>query len=73
MTLTVPLTHSRVSELLVYATVYGEFNEATPNGTTSDIGGPMNDLQRGAIIAYKKVLGLLPEDYPFTPAAEPTA
>lgn len=48
-------TH-RLRELLDYATVYGEFNEATPNGTTSDLGEPMDDARRDAIRWIKELL-----------------
>jgi hypothetical protein len=64
--LTAMLTQSRVEELLDYATVYGDWDETTPNGETHNLSGePMNDCRRTAIICYKKVLGLLPDDYSF--------
>lgn len=69
-----PISTARICELLDYATVYGEWSEHTPNGTmTALAGGPMNDYQRAAILTYKKVLGLLPEDYhyPEMPTAMP--
>lgn len=56
------LSQTRVEELLDYATVYGEFDETTPNGTQCEYGEsfatPMNDQRRSAIVAYKQVLGL---------------
>lgn len=58
-----PLSATRISEFLDYATSYGEFNETTPNGTPCPNGGsPMNDSRRTAIWCYKKVLGIIPED-----------
>lgn len=58
------LSPVRVSEFLDYATAYGEFDENTPNGTRSQLSGePMNEYRRNAIVIYKRVLGLLPEDY----------
>ncbi len=58
------LSEPRVRELYHYASSYETMDEATPNGTPCAHGGtPMNDARRAAIIAYKKVLGLLPELY----------
>lgn len=61
------ISECRVRELLDYATCYGEFNEDTPYGTQCAQGEsfatPMSQGRRSAIIAYKKVLGLLPDDY----------
>lgn len=53
-----------VAELLDYATVYGEFDEATPIGAVSTHGTRLGFGQKHAIIAYKKVLRQLPIDYP---------
>jgi hypothetical protein len=58
------LSHTRVSELLDYASVYGEFSETTPLGTMSTHGTVLGRGQHHAIIAYKKVLCLLPIDWP---------
>jgi hypothetical protein len=70
------LSQSRIEELLDYATqsrVYGDWDETTPNGETHSLSGePMNDCRRTAIICYKKVLGLLPEDYSFPAPKEVT-
>lgn len=64
------LSRSRVMELYHYASSYETLDENTPNGTPCQHGGiPMNDARRAAIIAYKKVLGLLPENYVTTIAA----
>jgi hypothetical protein len=58
------ISESRVRELLDYASSYGTLDENSPNGTPCQHGGtPMNDARRAAIVAYKKVLGLLPDDY----------
>lgn len=58
-----PMSAVRICEFLDYATSYGDFNEATPNGTECSFGGtPMNDTRRTAIWVYKKVLGLIDED-----------
>lgn len=77
-----PLSYSRMSELLDYATCYGEFDENTPNGTTSQYGEnmttPMNDIRRNAIWVMKRFMGIIPEgteppeydDTPKTPVAE---
>ena len=54
------LSHARVSELLDYASVYGEFDEDTPIGTRSTHGSILTEGQLHAIIAYKKVLCLMP-------------
>lgn len=55
------LSACRVSELLDYATSYGEMDENTPNGTVTESSAkPMCDERRATIIAYKKVLKLLP-------------
>lgn len=60
-----PLTFTRMSELLDYATCYGEFDETTPNGTISKYGeqmsSPMNDIRRHAIWIYKRCMGIIPE------------
>lgn len=56
------ISESRVREFLDYATVYGQFNELTPNGTPADppkMGSPMSNMRRSAIMAYKQVLGEL--------------
>lgn len=68
---TAMLSRVRISEFLDYATAYGEFDENTPIGTVgSEIAGdPMSEARRATIIAYKKVLGLLPENY--TPEPRP--
>lgn len=58
------LSPTRVAELLDYATVYGEFDETTPIGAISSHGTVLGFGQRHGIIAYKKVLGLLPVDHP---------
>lgn len=59
-----PMSFTRISEFLDYATAYGEFDENTPNGTRSPMSGePMNEYRRNAIVIYKRVLGMLPEDY----------
>lgn len=53
------ISESRVREFLDYATVYGQFDEMTPNGTLTDppnLGSPMNNMRRSAILAYKRVL-----------------
>ena len=59
---TAMLSHDRVSELLDYASVYGEFDENTPIGTQSSHGSILSEGQLHAIIAYKKVLCLMPVD-----------
>lgn len=62
-----PMSLNRIAEMLDYATVYGEWDENTPNGATTGLAGePMNDYRRNAIVLYKKVLGVLPEDYVVT-------
>lgn len=57
-----PLSFTRMSELLDYATCYGEFDEHTPNGTISKYGegmsSPMNDIRRHAIWIYKRCMGI---------------
>lgn len=55
------LSRTRISELLDYATVYGAVDENSPNGPIDDplAGEYMTDVRRGAIWAYKRVLGLL--------------
>lgn len=59
-----PMSLNRIAEMLDYATVYGEWDENTPNGAITGLAGePMNEYRRNAIIIYKKVLGVLPEDY----------
>lgn len=77
-----PLSFTRMSELLDYATCYGEFDEHTPNGTISKYGegmsSPMNDIRRNAIWVMKRFMGIIPEgteppeydDTPKTPVAE---
>lgn len=77
-----PLSFTRMSELLDYATCYGEFDEHTPNGTISKHGegmsSPMNDIRRNAIWVMKRFMGIIPEgteppeydDTPKTPVAE---
>lgn len=58
-----PMSLNRIAEMLDYATVYGEWDENTPNGATTGLAGePMNDSRRTAIWVYKKVLGIIPED-----------
>lgn len=58
-----PLSFTRMSELLDYATCYGEFDENTPNGTISKYGpgmsSPMNDRRRSAIWTYKRCMGIV--------------
>lgn len=77
-----PLSFTRMSELLDYATCYGEFDENTPNGTTSQYGEnmttPINDIRRNAIWVMKRFMGIIPEgteppeydETPKTPVAE---
>jgi hypothetical protein len=54
------LSDSRISEMLDYATNYGEFDENTPNSTkpndARDTATPMCDLRRASILAYKELL-----------------
>ena len=50
------LSDTYIRELLDFATVYGEFDENTPNGTTSDLSTPMDDTKRDAIRVYKELL-----------------
>lgn len=71
---TAVLSRARISELLDYASVYEEFDETTPIGTPSSHGTVLSEGQLGAIIAYKKVLCLLPEDWvpPVAAACGPT-
>ena len=57
------LSRTRIGELLDYASVYGEFDETTPVGTVSTHGTAFSEGQLHAIIAYKRVLGMLPEDW----------
>ncbi len=57
------LSETRIRELLDYASVYGEFDETTPIGTASSHNTALSEGQHHAIIAYKKVLGLLDVDY----------
>jgi len=68
------LSAVRVSELLDYATCYGEFDLDTPNGTKSKYGdqmtNPMNDLRRLYIHTLKLVLGLVPEGEAAPPVPE---
>lgn len=53
------LSKTRVEELLDYATVYGAWDENTPNGATTDLSTkPMCDERRGYIKAIKNVLGI---------------
>lgn len=56
------LSHTRVSELLDYASCYGEFDENTAIGTRSSHGTVLTEGQLHAIIAYRKVLCLMPVD-----------
>lgn len=56
------LSHAHVSELLDYASCYGEFDENTPIGTRSSHGTVLTEGQLHAIIAYRKVLCLMPVD-----------
>ncbi len=61
-----PMSRSRISEFLDYASCYGEFDENTANGTESmhpNSCSAMNDYRRAAIVLLKKVLGFLPDDY----------
>lgn len=71
------LSAVRVSELLDYATCYGEFDENTPSGTMSEYGpqmsSPMNDVRRGAILAYKVVLGMRDEHLAVPDSQDPHA
>lgn len=57
---TAMLSRGLVTVLLDYATVYGEFDENTPIGTRSSHGSLLTEGQLHAIIAYKKVLCLMP-------------
>lgn len=70
-----PLSYSRMSELLDYATCYGEFDETTPDGTISKYGegmsSPMNAERRTAIWVYKRCMGVIPEGAEPPVAAEP--
>lgn len=70
-----PLSFSRMSELLDYATCYGEFDENTPDGTISKYGeqmsSPMNAERRTAIWVYKRCMGVIPEGAEPPVAAEP--
>lgn len=70
-----PLSYSRMSELLDYATCYGEFDENTPDGTISKYGegmsSPMNAERRTAIWVYKRCMGIIPEGAEPPVAAEP--
>lgn len=70
-----PLSYSRMSELLDYATCYGEFDENTPDGTISKYGeemsSPMNAERRTAIWVYKRCMGVIPEGAEPPVAAEP--
>lgn len=77
-----PLSFTRMSELLDYATGYGEFDETTPSGTEASepnvAGNPMNDMRRATIWTLKRCMGIVPEnqmpppadDAPKTPVAE---
>lgn len=70
-----PLSFSRMSELLDYATCYGEFDENTPDGTISKYGeqmsSPMNAERRTAIWVYKRCMGVIPEGAEPPVAVEP--
>lgn len=70
-----PLSFTRMAELLDYATCYGEFDEETPNGTISQYGesmsSPMNDARRHAIWIYKRCMGIVPEGAEPPVAVEP--
>lgn len=61
------LSRTRVSELLDYASVYGEFDETTPIGTVSTHDTAFSEAQLHAVIAYKRVLCLLPDDWAIIP------
>lgn len=55
------LSQSRIEELLDYATVYGDWDENTPNGEVHPLSlEPMNDSRRSAISTLKRVLELTP-------------
>lgn len=57
-----PLSFSRMAELLDYATAYGEFDENTPSGTQTvnpNASSPMNDMRRAAIWQLKRCMGIL--------------
>lgn len=59
-----PLSFVRMSELLDYATAYGEFDENTPSGTEAKdprMSSPMNDMRRAAIWQLKRCMGIIPE------------
>lgn len=58
------LSQHRIEELLDYASSYGTLDETSPDGAPCQHGGTaMNESRRAAIVTFKKVLGLLPEDY----------
>lgn len=60
-----PLSFTRMSELLDYATAYGEFDENTPSGTQTinpHMSSPMNDMRRAAIWQLKRCMGIIGED-----------
>lgn len=61
-----PLSYTRMSELLDYATGYGEFDETTPSGTEASepniAGEPMNDMRRATIWTLKRCMGIVPEN-----------
>lgn len=58
------MSKSEIEEHLDYASSYGTLDENSPNGTPCEHGGnPMCDKRRATIVAYKRVLGLLPKDY----------
>lgn len=72
-----PLSFTRMSELLDYATCYGEFDENTPDGTISKYGeqmsSPMNSERRTAIWVYKRCMGVIPEGVAPPVSADPPA
>ncbi len=66
------ISEAALQELLDFASVYGEFDETTPIGTISTHKTALTNEQRGAIIAYKKTLGLLPADAVIADMDDPT-
>lgn len=50
------LTTPMLSEMLDFASIYGEFNAETPDGTESKLGSPMSPERRFAIVAFTQLL-----------------